>query len=248
MSTRMVNRSMILLLLPFSFVCCGEQGTDGNDAVCGNGIREGFEQCDDGNRVSGDGCDAMCRIENVWIQPDGAAGKDANVFSLEADMNLGDRNYAYSLAWTFQGRDGVRRSYFEFAMPEDRLHCSVRSANLHLFNHPDYEHAGLDGKVNDYEILRVVEAWDENSITWNQQPAVDEGSAIHLLPPGSSREDVKIDVTSLVEEWIADPGANHGVLVKLVTEEPYRFVSFTSSDFEEASRRPALEIAFHSCP
>jgi cysteine-rich repeat protein len=33
--------------------------------VCGNGIVEVGEQCDDGNTVSGDGCDANCQTENV---------------------------------------------------------------------------------------------------------------------------------------------------------------------------------------
>ena len=31
--------------------------------VCGNGIREGFEQCDDGNTTNLDGCDATCQFE-----------------------------------------------------------------------------------------------------------------------------------------------------------------------------------------
>ena len=34
-------------------------------AVCGNGITEGAEECDDGNVVSGDGCSATCQIEAV---------------------------------------------------------------------------------------------------------------------------------------------------------------------------------------
>ncbi|MBI5192611.1 MAG: DUF4215 domain-containing protein [Nitrospirae bacterium] len=32
-------------------------------AICGNGIPEGGEQCDDGNIISGDGCSAVCVIE-----------------------------------------------------------------------------------------------------------------------------------------------------------------------------------------
>jgi len=32
-------------------------------AICGNGIVEPGEECDDGNNVSGDGCDASCKIE-----------------------------------------------------------------------------------------------------------------------------------------------------------------------------------------
>jgi cysteine-rich repeat protein len=31
--------------------------------VCGNGTREGTEQCDDGNLSNGDGCDSLCRTE-----------------------------------------------------------------------------------------------------------------------------------------------------------------------------------------
>ena len=30
---------------------------------CGNGILEGLEKCDDGNRSDSDGCDAYCRKE-----------------------------------------------------------------------------------------------------------------------------------------------------------------------------------------
>ena len=33
---------------------------------CGNGRIEGYEMCDDGNSVEGDGCDAICRIESGW--------------------------------------------------------------------------------------------------------------------------------------------------------------------------------------
>ena len=37
--------------------------TPGLAAVCGNGTREGGEQCDDGNVASGDGCSAACLLE-----------------------------------------------------------------------------------------------------------------------------------------------------------------------------------------
>jgi len=35
-------------------------------AVCGNGIVESPEQCDDGGTSSGDGCDASCQVETDW--------------------------------------------------------------------------------------------------------------------------------------------------------------------------------------
>jgi cysteine-rich repeat protein len=40
--------------------------------ACGNGIIEGIEKCDDGNKNSGDGCDSSCKIEQgYWcmLQP-----------------------------------------------------------------------------------------------------------------------------------------------------------------------------------
>lgn len=35
----------------------------GGSAVCGNGVKEGGEQCDDGNTANGDGCSSSCTIE-----------------------------------------------------------------------------------------------------------------------------------------------------------------------------------------
>jgi cysteine-rich repeat protein len=41
----------------------GGTGGAGGGAVCGDGILEPPEQCDDGNTISGDGCDPDCKIE-----------------------------------------------------------------------------------------------------------------------------------------------------------------------------------------
>lgn len=41
----------------------------GNGGPCGNGFLDPEEQCDDGNTVSGDGCNALCQVEANWICP-----------------------------------------------------------------------------------------------------------------------------------------------------------------------------------
>ncbi|MFH2005061.1 MAG: DUF4215 domain-containing protein [bacterium] len=42
---------------------CGDD--DGGNGVCGDGVLDTGEQCDDGNTVSGDGCSATCQNEGT---------------------------------------------------------------------------------------------------------------------------------------------------------------------------------------
>jgi len=36
-------------------------------SICGNGIVEGAEECDDGNHNDGDGCSHICQVESGWF-------------------------------------------------------------------------------------------------------------------------------------------------------------------------------------
>jgi cysteine-rich repeat protein len=65
-------RTPLVLLFGSLLVGCtvGDPGTGGDDddtggggAVCGNGVKESNEACDDGNAASGDGCSATCSVE-----------------------------------------------------------------------------------------------------------------------------------------------------------------------------------------
>ncbi len=44
--------------------------------TCGDGVTDFFEQCDDGNLVGCDGCDAMCNLEPGYVCGDGALSTD----------------------------------------------------------------------------------------------------------------------------------------------------------------------------
>lgn len=46
------------------WVCAGEPSVC--ERPCGNGRRDGDEGCDDGNRLSSDGCNNRCNIESEW--------------------------------------------------------------------------------------------------------------------------------------------------------------------------------------
>jgi cysteine-rich repeat protein len=56
------------LLLAASFAsllfACSTAGRDGDDPpACGDAVKEGDEQCDDGNLINGDGCSGACKME-----------------------------------------------------------------------------------------------------------------------------------------------------------------------------------------
>ncbi len=55
---------LLIVFVTTGMVACGDDdaGTS-TDAVCGNGIHEAGEECDDGNLVDEDGCSATCTIE-----------------------------------------------------------------------------------------------------------------------------------------------------------------------------------------
>jgi cysteine-rich repeat protein len=61
--------------------CCPEGANANNDSdcadTCGNWVREGSEQCDDGNRRSGDGCASDCRNEPAEPESEPETTSDA---------------------------------------------------------------------------------------------------------------------------------------------------------------------------
>jgi cysteine-rich repeat protein len=34
--------------------------------ICGDGLNLGINECDDGNKIDGDGCSSICQIEPGW--------------------------------------------------------------------------------------------------------------------------------------------------------------------------------------
>lgn len=76
----MNGRSLWTALCAAAFFCAGTWGLGGcakqgvgavnnnNDpGVCGDGVIEGSEGCDDGNTSDGDGCSAECSVEPGWV-------------------------------------------------------------------------------------------------------------------------------------------------------------------------------------
>lgn len=59
------------------------------------------------------------------------------------------------------------------------------------------------------DLRRVTQAWSETAVTWETRPMVSQvlGSA----QQSGVNQWVSFDVTGLVQDWLANPGANHGI-------------------------------------
>ena len=77
---------------------------EGVGSVCGNGIIETGEQCDDGNTANSDGCSSTCQIESGWL----CAGEP----SICTDQGIIQIDFSGfesgGQGWIFGGADGDR--------------------------------------------------------------------------------------------------------------------------------------------
>lgn len=89
------------------------EAKDPKATLCGDGVAEGHEHCDDGNRVSGDGCSSTCRLDDRTAEiepndmpedPGTVAISTSSVFvggidTLYYDTNSGMTFSEYDLFW-----------------------------------------------------------------------------------------------------------------------------------------------------
>jgi len=81
--------------------------------VCGNGIIDNGEKCDDGNLINGDGCSDKCKIEcktgAIWttLNDCGDSSKDENQYNVGDKVYINGDNFCEdSYDWSITGQPG----------------------------------------------------------------------------------------------------------------------------------------------
>jgi hypothetical protein len=190
--------------------------------------------------------------KTVCFQPEAGKGVDAFLSSLAPTTNYATHQDFISTAWTVNGNPITVRSLLQFpqlsGIPSTAL---VTNATLDLYFNPTSSngpnHSQLSGS-NASTLLRVTGAWNESTVTWNTQPATSTGTTttdIVALPASSSgTQNYSINVTDMVQFWVANPTQNFGFLLRLVTESYYRRLLFASSDHPTTSLHPRLCVSY----
>ncbi len=93
-------------------------------------------------------------------------------------------------------------------------------------------------------IYRIIESWEENSVTWNDQPtfsnvALDEKSNTSI----AIWEDY--NVTSAIKEIVEGGIDNYGFILKFPWEDDFTGARIRSSEAAEQSERPKLTVTYN---
>jgi hypothetical protein len=181
----------------------------------------------------------------ITLQPGAATGKDTEIFSLDPTTNFETQNIMRGNAYTFAGPFGIQRGLFQFDLSGVPSNAIITLARLSLFA-PDSPHGQYHYGLNDAYIQRITSAWNESTVTWSTQPSVTTASQVSLPATTSDYQNFNIDVTGIVIDMRNNPSTNHGFMLRLQTEQQYRRITFCTSDYSVAAKRPKLEITYIS--
>ena len=188
----------------------------------------------------------FCQITTVTIQPNSEQGKDAYLRSLDPDVNRGDSPDLLAHSWTNGGNIVNVRSLIDFDLSELPNTAHIINAKITLYSvnsvaagHHEYE------ENNSAFLERVLEPWNENLVTWNNQPITSQDNKVILPTSTESIQDyTQFDVTNLLRDALNSEEGFHGFLFKLQEEDIYRRMLFASSDYNDPSKHPKLEISY----
>jgi len=188
-------------------------------------------------------------LYNIVMQPNSISGKDAVIHSLDL-FTSGSSEYFWASAWTWNGGNvGVMRALLGFDLNQIPSNAVILDARLSLYGKksaPD-QHSTFDvyGTYNTTYIKKITSQWDENTVSWNNQPATTEQNQVMLAYSTSPNQNyLGIDVKLIVEDIVTNPENGFGFMLQLYEEVYYRSMAFATSDNEDAMLRPKLEVSY----
>ena len=131
-----------------------------------------------------------------------AAVADSYVDKTKADQNFGKATTLY-----IRPTAGIdKRALIKFDLGSIPAGSQVLAAILYIYN----------DQADNYvvNILQVTSPWDEMSVTWNNQPPTNAGSAVGSFQLTTNKCTRGAFISNaLVQSWVDDPGSNNGIML-----------------------------------
>ena len=194
--------------------------------------------------------------KSVTLQPGPSNGNDAYVISLSTEPSWADgTNNSHPqgfrelslVTWTNSGGVSITRSFLSFDLSQIPSDAELISAKLSLFGLAT-SHVSPQGNLGDNSFLiqRVLENWNETTLSWNNQPGTTTVNQIEIgtvtIPFNANVTNV--DVTLLLKDMLINKSITGGFALKLKNESIHKSLAFASSEHEDEQRRPKLEIVY----
>jgi RHS repeat-associated protein len=180
------------------------------------------------------------------LTPDGLAGIDATVMKGQDGVSGTNSNYGtYTTTDAGHISDGTTystyRSFLRFDFSSLPLNTIVNSASLKLYGSGNNQSASTNRTL----LKRVGDKWDENLLTWNNQPYTYEKDTIGIDSTNSYSRDYTVNVLQHVQKMVANPYGNNGWMLSLQTENSANpaMLSFGSSDNAYTGYNPGIVIS-----
>jgi hypothetical protein len=177
---------------------------------------------------------------HVEFQPRPAVGKDADIRSLAPNTNYGA---VTSLSIGEELLDpgwGFVTTLIEFTGLSNYMGATVTNAGLAMYC---FENTGLGANIH---ANPITQAWNESTVTYNNQPTVNFSIDI-TCPVPSPGYWMYMDITSVVQNWLNGTYPNYGLMFysRDVETTPGQYISCWSSDYTtEPFNRPILVMDY----
>jgi len=198
--------------------------------------------------------DTFSQIQQLVLQPDAAAGKDAGIFVKDLNDNYGGSNSGIDTMfraerWT-SGDWYKGRGLIQFDLSSIPANAVVISASLYLY--------GLDHQSatqsNACTLKRITSSWTEGNgtlgsgVSWNTQPTI-AASGISLPQSTSATQNYTVVVTNDVQDMVTNASGNYGWTMMLALDgeatQARAKLRFASSDNLNPAKRPKLIVNYY---
>jgi hypothetical protein len=183
------------------------------------------------------------------IQPGQKYGKDAVITTQVPTANYGFHEDFEADTWTCQGSLCLGRSLMQFDLSAIAATAQIDSAFLFLYVNMNAPNgiAGLPtyGSTNAGYLRRITQSWNDQSVTWNTQPATTVQDQVLIPASTSTSEDYILDVKNLVQVSVQNPATSFGFMIMEQDEiNYYNCLIFGSSDSPDMNIHPKLKVCF----
>lgn len=166
--------------------------------------------------------------------------KDAFVYEEYPDRNYGDNT---NLIAGFAATGYYFETFIDFDLGAISPGSTINSAELRLYYLGNEEHWYT---VTHY-VRKVIGPWEEETLTWNNQPISSSDVTTASVPPWLSPSWVSWNITSLVQDWVNGTYFNYGLSIWGTREADFIYSNkiFASSDYVfNPELRPVVVIDY----